>query len=102
MIKAIINGLLSIITSLVDVFLTPINLLIENLFPDFSNIVNTFNQFVSNYVGGSLSYFFSILPSTFKSILIIWFTFVVGYYSIYYTYTSIIKVFNIIQKIKFW
>lgn len=102
MIKAIINGLLGVITSIVDVFLTPINLLIENLFPDFTNLVNVFNQFVNTYIGGSLSYFFSIFPPIFRSILIIWFTFVIGYYSIYYSYTAIIKVFNIIQKIKFW
>lgn len=102
MIKALLNGLLSMITSLLNVFLLPINALIENVFPDMAGAINTFNTFVDTYIGGSLSYFFSILPPIFRGLLILWFTFVVSYYGIYYTYTGIIKIWSVIQKIKFW
>lgn len=102
MIKALLNGLLSIITSLLNIFLLPVNALLENVFPDMSNAISTFNTFVNTYVGGTLSYFFSILPPTFRNILALWFTFVIAYYGIYYTYTGIIKIWSIIQKIKFW
>jgi len=102
MIKSILNGLLQMVISILNIFLTPINALFENLFPDMTNAISTFNTFVSTYIGGTLSFFFSILPPIFRSLLVIWFTFVVGYYTIYYTYLGIIKIFNIIQKIKFW
>lgn len=102
MIKTLLNGLLKIITSLLNVFLIPINALLETLFPDMTSAIGTFTDFVNTYVGGSLSYFFSILPPTFRSLLVLWFGFVVGYYTIYYTYLAIIKIFAIIQKIKFW
>lgn len=102
MIKALLNGLLSIITSLLNIFLLPINALIENIFPDMASAISTFNTFVNTYVGGTLSYFFSMFPPIFRSLLALWFTFVISYYGIYYTYTGIIKIWSIIQKIKFW
>lgn len=102
MIKAILKGILNMITKLLSIFLIPVNLLIENLFPSMANAIATFNTFINTYIGGTLSYFFSILPPIFRSLLIVWFTFVVSYYTVYYTYIGIIKIWNIIQKIKFW
>lgn len=102
MIKALIKGLLKIITSILNVFLLPINALFENLFPDMSSAISTFNNFVNTYVGGTLSYFFSILPPIFRGLLVIWFTFLISYYTIYFTYHTLIKIWGIIQKIKFW
>ena len=47
--------------------------------------LNTFNNFVNNYVGGTLSYFFSILPPIFRNLLVLWFTFLISYYTIHFT-----------------
>lgn len=96
------NGILNMITSVINIFLLPINALFENIFPDMTSAISTFNNFINTYVGGTLSYFFSILPPIFRSLLVIWFTFVIAYYTIYFTYTGVIKVWGIIQKIKFW
>lgn len=102
MIKGILNGILKMIISVLNIFLIPVNALFENLFPDMTISINTFVTFVNTYVGGFLSYFFSILPPTFRGILVIWLTFIVAYYTIHYVYIGIVKVFDIIQKIKFW
>lgn len=102
MVKALLNGFLKMLISVVNLFLTPINLLFENLFPSMTSAINQFNTFVNTYVGGTLSYFFSILPPIFRGLLVTWLTFVVGYYTIHFTYTTAIKVWGIIQKIKFW
>lgn len=102
MINALLKGILSMITSLLNIFLLPINTLIENIFPDMTSAIQTFTNFINQYLGGSLAYFFSILPPIFRGLLVIWFTFVISYYSIYYTYLAIIKIWSIIQKIKFW
>lgn len=50
----------------INIVLTPINALISNLFPSMANAIATFNTFVNTYVGGSLSYFFSLLPPIFR------------------------------------
>lgn len=102
MIKAFLSGILKVISSLLNVILLPINTILSALFPDMSQAISTFTSFINTYVGGTLSYFFSIFPPIFRSLLVIWFGFVIGYYTIYYTYLAIIKIFNIIQKIKFW
>lgn len=102
MIKAIINGILNILMKVIDIVLTPLNLLFDNVFPDVGNMISTFSTFVTRYVGGSLSYFFSLLPPIFKGLLITFITFVIAYYGIYYTYLAIKKIFDIIQKIKLW
>lgn len=67
-----------------------------------SSAITAFTNFVNNILGTNLVYFFNLFPPTFKSILVIWFTFIVAYYTIYYTYLAVIKILAIIQKIKFW
>lgn len=102
MIKGILKGILKMILAILNIVLLPINNLIANVFPNMDNAISTFNNFVNNVIGNNLVYFFHILPPTFRSLLVIWFTFVISYYSIYYTYTGILKIWGIIQKIKFW
>lgn len=102
MINAILNGILKVITTLLNVFLLPVNLLVESLFPDMTEAIGHFNNFVTTYLGSPLSYFFNLLPPIFSSILSLWLTFLISYYTIYYSYIAIIKIWDIIQKIKFW
>lgn len=102
MIKAIINGILKLAISLVNIVLTPVNALISGLFPNMAQAISTFNNFVNTYIGNSLSYFFSMLPPLFRGLLVTWFTFVIAYYGIFYTYKGITKIYEVIQKIKVW
>lgn len=102
MINAILKGILKVITTLLNIFLLPVNLLIENLFPDMTQAIQHFNDFVNTYLSTPLAYFFNLLPPIFKSILLLWLTFIVSYYTIYYSYLAIIKIWDIIQKLKFW
>lgn len=102
MIKAIINGILGVLMKVIDIVLIPLNLLFDNLFPDVSSMISNFTTFVNTYVGGTLSYFFSLLPPIFRGLLVTFLTFVIAYYGIYYTYVGIKKIFEVIQKIKFW
>lgn len=102
MIKALINGILNVLMSVINIVLTPLNLLFDNLFPDVGNMISTFATFVNQYVGGSLSYFFSLLPPIFRGLITAFITFVIAYYGIYYTYVGIKKLFDVIQKVKLW
>lgn len=102
MIKALINGLLKLLLMILNIVLLPINALIENVFPDMANAIQTFTDFLNNILGNNMVFFFHLLPPIFRSLLVIWFTFVISYYTIYYTYLAILKIWTIIQKIKFW
>ena len=102
MAKAIFNVLFSVIKTVLNILLAPINLLVVNLFPDFSSLISNFNSFVSTYIGSGIGYFSSILPPISKNIILLYLTFLISYYTITYSAHAIIKIFKIIQRIKFW
>lgn len=102
MIKAILSGILKMLLAILNIVLLPINALIENIFPDMASAIQTFTNFINISFGDLFLWFLYILPPIFRSICAIWFTFVVSYYTIYYGYKGILKIWEIIQKIKFW
>lgn len=102
MAKALMKVIMKLVTSIVDIILLPINSLVGNIFPDFSSALSTFNNFITTYVGGTIGYFSSILPPITRNVISLWFIFLVTYYSVAWSYTLIVKIYNVIQKIKFW
>lgn len=102
MIKAILKGILKMILAILNIVLIPINSLLENLFPTLTVEISKFSSFIQNYIGNGLSYFFNLIPPMTRNLLAVWFAFVVAYYTIYYTYLGITKIWGVIQKIKFW
>ena len=73
MAKAIFTVFFNVIKSLVSIILTPINLLVVNLFPDFTSLINTFNSAVATFLGSKLTYFFYILPPNARNMVIFYF-----------------------------
>lgn len=102
MIKAILNGFLNALTGVVNFLLTPVNVLFSALFPSMAQGIATFNNFVNTFFGTGLGWFFHLLPPIFRTLLITWLMFVISYYTIYYIYLGYLKIFAIIQKVKFW
>lgn len=102
MISALINGLLNLISILINFILTPINLLIGNLFPDLTTAIGYFNNYVNTIFTSNLGYFGSLFPPMFKSVFSLWLLFMISYYSFVYTYLGIVRLFQVIRKIKFW
>lgn len=100
--NTVLNVLTNLLISIVNFVLTPINLLVSNLFPDVSQYIAIFNNFVNTRIGTGFGYFFSILPPFTKGLIIIWLSFCVVYYPVYYTYIGIVKLYNVIQRIKLW
>ena len=101
MIKALLNGILNMISSLLSIFLTPVNALLNGLFPNLNSVYSTFNSIV-NSINSLIGYFIYLIPPTAKSLLSIFFTIYISYMGIRLTYVSITKIFGIIRKIKFW
>lgn len=102
MINAIFSGLFKVLNYLIDLILTPLNLLVSNIFPDFSQMIGSFTTAVDTYIGPTLSYFFSMLPDVTRYLLFIYLSLMIGYYTISVSAFAITKIWTLIQKIKVW
>lgn len=102
MAKAFFNVFLKLITNICNIVLHPINLLLTNFFPDFSNVINTFNETLTLIGGNALDYIVHLIPPTTLSVIQIYLTIVVSYYTISISIHVILKVWTIIKNIKIW
>lgn len=102
MINAILNGLLNFIKSVISIILTPIDLLISGLFPNFSSQISTFNTVVTQYIGGGLNYFATIIPPGTKTLIIIYLTFLLTLFGISISIHAILRILKIVKNIKMW
>lgn len=102
MAKAIFNVFFKLINAIISVILYPINALVTGVFPDFAEMIATFNYVLDNYIGGGVAYFFSILPPTCRGIVLLYLTLLVAYYTVSASIHAILKIYTIIKNIKFW
>lgn len=101
MINALINGLLNVINGIISVIFAPIDALINSAFPNASVAIQTATNFVDD-IFLYLEYPFTFLPQNFIAILLIIFTFNLALIISSASYKGFIKLYVIIQKIKFW
>lgn len=101
MIKAILQGLLKTLTSLLSLFLWPIDQLVRVAFPDLNNAIN---NVVSGLTGlfDNMIWPLSILPTTFHTVLVIIITLEIAYFTLFINTIIWPRLFRVIQKIKFW
>lgn len=76
MIKAIINGVIKLIMSLVSVLTTPIDMIIKSALPDLGNALTSFGTML-NTVGDSIGWCISLtgISSTAISLIITYYVF---------------------------
>ncbi len=101
MVKAILNGLMSAITALINVICLPIDLLISNAFPDLTSSINTGISSI-NQMFSYISYALGFLPSSLIQCLIIILTLQVTFLGLVTSYHGISRLYKVILKIKFW
>lgn len=87
---------------LVNIVLTPINALVEGLFPNFTNLVNSFTDFLNQFFTPALNWFFSILPPNCQTLILFWLIFLVSFITITISVHTIMKVYTIIKNMKIW
>lgn len=100
--KALMNVIMKLVTGVINIVLTPVNALLEPLFPQsLSNAISNFSNLLSR-IGGIISWVANLFPPTFKELLLLALGITITYYTIAWTYTLMVKIYNVIQKIKFW
>lgn len=102
MVKALFNGLFKFLITITKIFLLPVDLLVTGIFPDFSEMLSNFNNLVNIYIGNGLSYFGSILPPTVRSMIVLYISLLIIFYTVSFSVHGILKVINIIKNIKIW
>lgn len=101
MFKLIMNGLLSLLMTIVNIVLAPINAIIGTLFPSLGQYISGVLNLLANLFNG-IAYVSNFFPPLFKGLVIITLTTLIYYYTIYWTYTALSKAWTLIQKIKLW
>lgn len=102
MAKAIFSVLLKFIKSVADIILTPINLLVANLLPDLTSLINSFNAGVTQVLGPNLAFFAHLLPPNTRALILFYLGFLTAYYTTTIAAHAVFKVIKIIKAIKIW
>lgn len=102
MAKIIFNVFFGIIKTIINIVLAPVNAIIANLFPGLGSIITAFNSSLTLSIGSGIAWFTHLLPPMTKSLILLYLSILIGYYTILYSVHAILKIFEIIKKIKFW
>ncbi len=102
MAKAIFNVLFKVIKGVIDTVLAPINLLVSTMFPDLSSILSLFNSACEQLIGPALGWFSHLLPPNTRSLILLYFAILIGYYTVTYSVHLVIKVIHLIKRVKIW
>lgn len=101
MIKAILNVLINLVATIIQIICWPINTLITSALPDFANkittITNTFNS-----VFDSVTWAIGLVPAPIMEVLLFVLLVEVAKHTIFLSTHVLVKVWNVFQKIKFW
>lgn len=101
MFNAIISGLLGLLATVLQVIVSPINLVITNALPDLSDkIVETSN--VISGVFDSITWALGLIPPQVQAILLFIISVEIAKHTIYISTHTLLSVWNVFQKIKFW
>ena len=101
MFKALFNIIINLLATVIQIAVLPINSIITNTMPDLSSkigeVTSTFNSAFT-----SISWALSLVPDQIISTLLFILTIEIAKHSIYVSTHTLIKVWNLFQKLKFW
>lgn len=99
--QAIFNVLFGVIVGLANIFLAPINAIVSTFIPDLSSAINSFTSGL-NLVSSLFSYFSYLVPPNTRALIVLYLTFLISYYTISFSVHAIIRIVEIIKKVKVW
>lgn len=102
MAKAIFNFMIGLVSNFIKLLWAPLDNGIALLFPNVNDKLTTFTDFLNTFINNNIAWFANILPPGVRALCIFWLGFMVSYYTFAIVYDAVVKIFNLIQKIKFW
>lgn len=101
MFKALFNIILNMVASIIQIIVWPINAVISTALPDLSSkILYVTNQL--NSIFDSMTWALGLVPSIVIETLLFIVAVEIAKHTIYISTHTLIKVWNVLQKIKFW
>lgn len=101
MLATVINFLLNIVGTLVQIILLPINAIVVNALPDLTDKINTVVSGINGLFSG-FSWAIGLIPPTLIATLTFIITIEICKHTIWANSASIVKIWNLLSKIKFW
>lgn len=101
MFKALFNIIINMIATVIQLIVWPINQIITNAMPDLSDKILQVSTTL-NSVFDAISWGLGLLPSIVIEIMLFIVTIEIAKHTIYISTHTLIKVWNVFQKIKFW
>lgn len=101
MFKALLKLLMNMAGTIVQLICLPINAIIEATVPDFSSYTSGIVQGIQNAFNG-VYWGLNIIPTPVINALILVMTCEIAKHAIYLGAHSLIKVWHVLQKVKFW
>lgn len=101
MFKALFNVIINMLATVIQIICWPINTIITNTMPDLSSQISS----VSNTIGSvftSLNWALGLVPPVIIETLLFIITIEVAKHTIFLSTHTLVKVWNVLQKIKFW
>lgn len=101
MFSAIVNFFLNLVATIIQVILIPVNLIITNVLPDLTSQINQVVNGISQLFSG-IGWALGLLPPGVLPVLVFIITIEICKHTIWANAHMIVKVWNVLQKIKFW
>lgn len=101
LLSGLFNLILELVATVIQIVVLPLNLAVTALLPDVSqSITNTLSGFTQLFT--HLGWAINILPETFIDILLVILGIRLAVYIIGNNTMRLVRVWNLLQKIKFW
>lgn len=101
MFQLLFKLILNLLATLLQIILAPLNVLISGALPDISSKIVEVTQSITSMVG-NISWALGIIPVPVIAALLFIITLEIAKHSIYVLTHMLLKVWEVIQKIKFW
>lgn len=101
MFKLLISLLINLIASIIQLIMTPFNLVIVNTMPNISDKILQVTNGIPQIVG-YMNFALGFVPPGIITVMLFILTCEVAKHTIFTSTHVLVKVWNILQKIKFW
>lgn len=101
MFKILFDIIINLLATLIQIVLTPINLVITNTLPDLSDKILQVTNGIPNLFSG-LYWALGFLPPGVLPVLLFILAVEIAKHTIFISTHTLIKVWNLFQKLKFW
>lgn len=101
MFKALFKIIINLLATIIQLIVWPINQLISATLPDLTTKISDINGTITN-VFNSMTWALGLLPPIIIETLLFIITIEIAKHTIYISTHTLVKVWNVLQKIKFW